>query len=556
MEDELNKVGPIVDEFDCLPGNLQSDGNKVTARKWITNLTRISKQCNEKVVEFTRDIVKYAIKVCGTPPCDFSLATMGSAAKGETTPYSDLEFFILIERSSVDIVRYFETLSMSMYFLISNLRETNLKYMNIEELRQDGWFEDTCINGFKIDGLLPNAGNIPTGNGSGTQPKNRFIKTVEEMVKDYVEVFNNPDNERSISGDLSAMMAFTKHVAGNEVIHKRFRTALDLVSPSKGRLLASANMLTSDMRKFDFDFTDDITKLINLKTGIYRYPSLLVHDLKIINRVQASSSWDAIDIMTEKKLFSKEVSRSFKFALATAQYVRLAAYTHHQSQVNHISVLKPEKDSLVFPTPWHFPQQLLTSLVFHLIPLKSTLSHALNGVSRLITEVQIDEEILVALVCFYCEDYVKMLDLIGEEKNRWYRTDDSLKDIYLTALLKCARYEDIQQAMAQMSDESDTNPLANFCREKTWQAQIFEKKSQFQQACYCYKEKLQMYSEIFGSTNTHDVALAWEDLAKIQYKAGRLSDSRESVENSLEIKKPYKALGKALIVLALSVGKR
>ena len=67
-EDELNKVGQIIDEFDCQPGNLQSDGKKATARKWVENMTIISKQCNEKMVEFTRDIVKHAIEVCGTPP--------------------------------------------------------------------------------------------------------------------------------------------------------------------------------------------------------------------------------------------------------------------------------------------------------------------------------------------------------------------------------------------------------------------------------------------------------------------------------------------------------
>mgnify|MGYP001793048346 CR=1 FL=1 len=48
------------------------------------------------------------------------------------------------------------------YFIMGNLGETKLSYMNVKELY--GWFEDKAKNGFKIDGLAPGAGNIPTGN--------------------------------------------------------------------------------------------------------------------------------------------------------------------------------------------------------------------------------------------------------------------------------------------------------------------------------------------------------------------------------------------------------
>ena len=461
--------------------------------------------------------------------------TLGSAVKGETTPYSDLEFFILIKESSEDIVRYFETLSMSMYFLIGNLGETNLKYMNIEELHQDKWFEDLWTNGFKIDGLLPYAGNIPTGNGCKTQSKNRFIKTVEEMVKDYVDVFDNPDEETAIFGNLSTMMAFTKHIVGGEAIHGRFRTTLELISPSMRRQLASQNTLVSDMKKFDFDFTDDITRLIDLKTGIYRYPSLLVHDLKVIKQLQAESAWDAIDLMADRQIISKDVSLSLKFALATAQYVRLAAYIHHRSQVNHISVLAREEDSGSGSGPWHFRRQLLTSFVFHLIPIKVSLSHGRSGVSGLITEIRIDEELLLPLVSYYCEDYAEMLNQIGEDKTRWFKMNDHLKGVYLTALLENSSFAIAQEAIEEIYGKCDSDPLASI-QKKTWQAQIFEKKSQFQEACRCYKDKLMIYETILGNMNIGDVASTWTALADMQCYAGKLYESLDSVKKSLEIR--------------------
>ena len=55
---------------------------------------------------------------------------------------------------------------LSVYFVIGNLQETPLKYMNIEELKN---FQDNGINGFKIDGLQQKAGIIPTGKGTKEQ---------------------------------------------------------------------------------------------------------------------------------------------------------------------------------------------------------------------------------------------------------------------------------------------------------------------------------------------------------------------------------------------------
>ena len=84
-----------------------------------------------------------------------------ATARGEATPYSDLEYLFLVDESTPESMRYFETLSMISYFLMGDLGETKLSYMAVQELH--GWFDDKAKNGFKIDGLAKGAGNIPTG---------------------------------------------------------------------------------------------------------------------------------------------------------------------------------------------------------------------------------------------------------------------------------------------------------------------------------------------------------------------------------------------------------
>ena len=138
------------------------------------------------------------------PPCSFTVVSIGSLARGEATPYSDLEYLFLLhaEYKSVPILDYFETLAVTTYFLIGNLGETKLSYMAIKELQ--GWFDDQSQNGMKIDGLGKGAGNIPTGNGLD-KPHNHFIMTYDELLSKYQHVLNNPEPEEAKRGDLTAM---------------------------------------------------------------------------------------------------------------------------------------------------------------------------------------------------------------------------------------------------------------------------------------------------------------------------------------------------------------
>ena len=80
------------------------------------------------------------------------------------------------------------------YFIMGNLGETKLSYMNIKELY--GWFDDTAKNGFKIDGLAPGAGNSPSGNS----PKNRnhFIVTPELLAERNKAILDNPDPKEAV----------------------------------------------------------------------------------------------------------------------------------------------------------------------------------------------------------------------------------------------------------------------------------------------------------------------------------------------------------------------
>ena len=131
---------------------------------------KMSSDCTANLVNLSRSIILSSMDSLVEPPCSFAVIGLDSIARGEATPYSDLEYGFLVE-SGFSNHEYFNDLAVESYFCIGNLGESPLKCFNIEELNvQDEkgeklFLDRPPVNGFKIDGISPKAGNIPTGHG-------------------------------------------------------------------------------------------------------------------------------------------------------------------------------------------------------------------------------------------------------------------------------------------------------------------------------------------------------------------------------------------------------
>ena len=142
--DELkSKLKIIRDTFresmkaaDDLIGEIHGDNvHNEVRQQYYDVMKRISLDCSEAMRAFGETIIKESVNIISTPPpVTFEAVAIGSIARGEATPYSDLDYLFLVDKQTESSVQYFEILSMVSYFIMGNLGETKLSYMNVKEL--------------------------------------------------------------------------------------------------------------------------------------------------------------------------------------------------------------------------------------------------------------------------------------------------------------------------------------------------------------------------------------------------------------------------------------
>lgn len=307
-------------------------------------------------------------------PCSYAAVAIGSLARGESTPYSDLEFLFLIEKSNKQAKSFFHDLAIAVYFVIGNLGETDFDHMNIEisDRKLEALYRKASIRiGFTIDGIKKTSGNIPTGNGLPGQKEDRFILTVDELVEEYKKVWFSQDKLESLRGDLTAMLASTVCISGEKALLEEFKISLTGLIRNESRREADLNMLLNDIQRHSTTLDSMLQVKRQLKKDFYRFPSILLHDLKICCGSNKMSSRLILEDLIAKGDLSDSVKTSIEFLLCSAQYIRMAAYSKAGSRTEDISVL-PQIDDV--GSMWRIPSKLFEAMCLELTALRKLLN--------------------------------------------------------------------------------------------------------------------------------------------------------------------------------------
>jgi len=100
------------------------------------NYVQLAKDITQDTKKYINNLIEQEIKKLGNPPCDFSVITLGSMARKESGPVTDLEIGFLIKEKSVKNYQYFYQLSQNLsdrLFLLGEHPDIGGKGLRMDE---------------------------------------------------------------------------------------------------------------------------------------------------------------------------------------------------------------------------------------------------------------------------------------------------------------------------------------------------------------------------------------------------------------------------------------
>ena len=334
-----NEYFPSLDKY--------PDWNSENVQKRCVEIEMIYAQIHNEMKEFLNSIFLFCMQIAGPTPCNFSIIGLGSLARKELTPYSDLEFAILLDDNNANPSpqqrQYFRFLTYFIHTQIIKLGETILPSMGIPSLndfysknKEDDWFFDDVIpRGFSFDGMMPWACKTPLGKKEWRgQPRQEYIMTIDEMLE-----LQNVNPTSSIESLKTAnVFSSACHLFGDVELTAKylqrlstFLTHADRMKSFRQQVFAVMESLL-EMYGSNEISTKDFGTQQDVKKEVYRLTSLLVEQLLKFFGIFGQSSWQGIQEMCRMNIFTEEGAQNLLTALSITTELRLRCYQQQGMQ--------------------------------------------------------------------------------------------------------------------------------------------------------------------------------------------------------------------------------
>ncbi|KAI8503661.1 hypothetical protein Bbelb_186320 [Branchiostoma belcheri] len=302
--------------------------------------------------EFIQVLTDECMAKLGPPPCKYAFIGLGSQATELVTPYSDLEFSILIEEGKDDdddTRRYFLNLTHYLHLKIINLGETILPAMAIPSLNDflsedpaKDWFYDSVTNrGFAFDGFMPWASKTPFGRDkTKSKPPVSLIQTPAKLAE-----YQRLHIALAEGYHLSDILRRVTYLAGDESLVNDYTDRVNQSIDSSPVLSRMSSILMLKDNIPLIKTVEPTGKLLNVKKEIYRFPIVAVDVLSICCGITISSVWGMIEELHKTQRISHEDAHHLIVLISISAELRLRTYIANGGQKDRLSPLTEVKNS-------------------------------------------------------------------------------------------------------------------------------------------------------------------------------------------------------------------
>jgi tetratricopeptide (TPR) repeat protein len=473
----------------------------------------------------------------------------GSLAREEMTPYSDLEFGILISDDNTKNRKYFKNLTTLIHLKVINLGETILRALNIPYLKEIDFFDSITPRGFAFDGAGVEGKGCKTPLGNGNF---KLIQTPEKMAQ-YIGKDGKGNWWHEKEPHLPMELLTFTHLLGNPELTIEYarKVQLNLNMPYQEDLnlrqyFAKVHLAKKDMLSFDPGMQDleRHGMLFKIKNDFYRFPHLALDRLALLNKIEASDTFTRIDELNKQGALTQAASEKLRDWMNIALFMRLKTYSHYQAQ-------KEMMNPLLKPFGFNEPELIKQQFALD----QETLEKIKKIYHVFIPFYQAVKEFLAGN-----EDTLKLSDLEddspqtqGDIAARLFQNKEA-KDFYLQALqvdpqnagvlnalgVICQNQGDFEQAVEYANQALDIDMKysdknwAAIARDYTTLGFIYQKQEDFEKAITYARRALHIGIDLFGE-NHPVIAIRYHTLGTLYKEQGKLELAIQQAKKALAI---------------------
>jgi tetratricopeptide (TPR) repeat protein len=460
----------------------------------------------QQIKKFFRHIAIQVFDILGSAPCEYAMIGFGSLAREEMTPYSDLEFGILIQEDTSINREYFKRLVTLIHLKVINLGETILPALNIHCLKAIEFFDGITPRGFAFDGAgVEGKGcKTPFGNGKTFE----LIQTPEKMAQ-YVAKDEKGHWWHKKEPHLPMELLTFTHLLGNPELIEQYRQKVQekLDIPYQEGLnlrqyLAKLHLVPEDMENFDprIRALNKEGMLFKAKDDFYRFPHLALDRLALFKGVLASDTFGRIDQLEKQEIVTNGAAVKLKEWINIALFMRLKTYSYYQAQKEMMNPLIK---------PFGFDDSDLIKRQFSLDP------EALKKIKK--------------IYHIFIPFYQAIKEFLGsnEEKLKSFDLDDRSPETKGMIALRLFQYEKAKSYYLRAEQETPQNPMI-----LTTLGRVNYELGDLKEAVEYFKKAFRIY---FHAKTHFMVASLYNNLGQVYKRQGDLRQAVEETKKAIEI---------------------